>query len=671
MFDAIAPRYDLVNRIMTFRMDVGWRRKTVREPRPARRVDGARPGVRHRRPVPRAGVEGPPPDRRRPVLRDAGRRPHRRAAGARRRPAAPAARRLGRRRDLRLRAAELREPPAVLRRAGPGGRGPAAASRCSRWPSRRTGCCGPGTASTSARSCRWSAALLSDPAAYRYLPRSVAYLPEPAVMLDQLARRRVRRRRPPPPVRRHRPADHRHEVAPDDRVDDRARRHHAARRPTTSTCWRWPAATASCSSGVGPGWPGAASRPASPGRRGRRVRSRRIEVDDEVGVARLRSGGLRRAALPSRARPPSWSCPRWSWGRADDGTRWVTTIAAAGVPPPDVGRRPARRAPLPQPSSVTVAARAARPSGGASWSPGPRRRCATRPTAGSARSCWPARCGVEADVPFDRAGRARAPAPGLPRLLPVPRRRLRRRQPRAAREPHAATSCGPSRWPAPRPRGGDPATDARLAASLLASPTYRHEHQITIDMVLDTLIPWCSYLDYEPEPSVVGVANVQHLATLVEGRLSQPAPSVLELVRGAPPDPGGQRLAPRRGAGLDRGARGLRPRPLRRHGRLGRRRAATAPSRSASAAPTSTAPRPAWSPATASSPTATPTPSSPRPRSSSKPCSAPSPGSDHRLARRRRSRLQMVALATRGLATSEPARIRSAVGWRRRRRPRR
>jgi demethylmenaquinone methyltransferase/2-methoxy-6-polyprenyl-1,4-benzoquinol methylase len=30
MFDAIAPRYDLVNRIMTFRMDVGWRRKAIR-----------------------------------------------------------------------------------------------------------------------------------------------------------------------------------------------------------------------------------------------------------------------------------------------------------------------------------------------------------------------------------------------------------------------------------------------------------------------------------------------------------------------------------------------------------------------------------------------------------------------------------------------------------------
>jgi demethylmenaquinone methyltransferase/2-methoxy-6-polyprenyl-1,4-benzoquinol methylase len=31
MFDAIAPRYDLVNRIMTFRLDVRWRRRAVRQ----------------------------------------------------------------------------------------------------------------------------------------------------------------------------------------------------------------------------------------------------------------------------------------------------------------------------------------------------------------------------------------------------------------------------------------------------------------------------------------------------------------------------------------------------------------------------------------------------------------------------------------------------------------
>jgi demethylmenaquinone methyltransferase/2-methoxy-6-polyprenyl-1,4-benzoquinol methylase len=30
MFDAIAPRYDLVNRVMTFRLDVRWRRTTVK-----------------------------------------------------------------------------------------------------------------------------------------------------------------------------------------------------------------------------------------------------------------------------------------------------------------------------------------------------------------------------------------------------------------------------------------------------------------------------------------------------------------------------------------------------------------------------------------------------------------------------------------------------------------
>jgi len=86
-------------------------------------------------------------------------------------------------------------------------------------------------------------------------------------------------------------------------------------------------------------------------------------------------------------------------------------------------------------------------------------------------------------------------------------------------------------------RTGEPEADQRRAAELLASEKNRVEHQITIDVVHDTLLPWCSYLDAEPAPTVVQAGPVQHLATLVEGRLSRPAPSVLELVAALHPTP--------------------------------------------------------------------------------------------------------------------------------------
>ena len=87
------------------------------------------------------------------------------------------------------------------------------------------------------------------------------------------------------------------------------------------------------------------------------------------------------------------------------------------------------------------------------------------------------------------------------------------------------------------PRSSDPAADQHMGAGLLASTKDRTEHRITIDWLLDTLLPFCSYVDAEPEPTLVSLANVHHLGTRVEGRLSSPPASVLELVAALHPTP--------------------------------------------------------------------------------------------------------------------------------------
>jgi menaquinone-specific isochorismate synthase len=84
---------------------------------------------------------------------------------------------------------------------------------------------------------------------------------------------------------------------------------------------------------------------------------------------------------------------------------------------------------------------------------------------------------------------------------------------------------------------GDPVLDERLAAELQASPKNQIEHRVAIEMVRDTLLPYCSYLDWSPAPSIVKVANVQHLGSQAEGRLSKPTPTVIELMRALQPTP--------------------------------------------------------------------------------------------------------------------------------------
>ncbi len=87
------------------------------------------------------------------------------------------------------------------------------------------------------------------------------------------------------------------------------------------------------------------------------------------------------------------------------------------------------------------------------------------------------------------------------------------------------------------PRSSDPGEDQRSSARLLSSDKDRWEHRVTIEWLLNTLLPFCSFVDAEPEPTIVTLANVHHLGTRVEGRLSSPAASALELVRALHPTP--------------------------------------------------------------------------------------------------------------------------------------
>ncbi len=84
---------------------------------------------------------------------------------------------------------------------------------------------------------------------------------------------------------------------------------------------------------------------------------------------------------------------------------------------------------------------------------------------------------------------------------------------------------------------GDSEIDAQLALELQSSAKNRIEHRAAIEMVRDTLLPYCSYLDWAPEPSIVKVANVQHLGSQADGRLSKPVATVIELVRALQPTP--------------------------------------------------------------------------------------------------------------------------------------
>ena len=79
-------------------------------------------------------------------------------------------------------------------------------------------------------------------------------------------------------------------------------------------------------------------------------------------------------------------------------------------------------------------------------------------------------------------------------------------------------------------RGESPEEDAELGAALAASPKDRWEHDLAVVTVVEALHPLCRTLRIDPEPSLLRLANVQHLATEVVGELSgDPVPDALSI----------------------------------------------------------------------------------------------------------------------------------------------
>ncbi len=186
MFDAIAGRYELVNGIVSLGMDRGWRHRCIdRLELPVGSVvldvacgTGDLSRELDRRLLRPVGVDL--------SLWHARARPLARPPGPRRCPFQPVPGGGLRWRRERLRPAQRHRPRHRCSSNWPASPVPAGASRSSTSLNPRLTSCGWATASGRTTRCRLSDSALSDSAAYRYLPRSFAYLPPASRVVELL-----------------------------------------------------------------------------------------------------------------------------------------------------------------------------------------------------------------------------------------------------------------------------------------------------------------------------------------------------------------------------------------------------------------------------------------------------------------------------------------------------
>ena len=93
-------------------------------------------------------------------------------------------------------------------------------------------------------------------------------------------------------------------------------------------------------------------------------------------------------------------------------------------------------------------------------------------------------------------------------------------------------------------RSADPAVDAHLGEQLLRDRSYREEHAIVARRIERSLRPHAVWVAAAPEPELVQIANIQHLATPIRAQLASPM-DALALAGTMHPTPavGGEPLA--------------------------------------------------------------------------------------------------------------------------------
>jgi isochorismate synthase len=75
-------------------------------------------------------------------------------------------------------------------------------------------------------------------------------------------------------------------------------------------------------------------------------------------------------------------------------------------------------------------------------------------------------------------------------------------------------------------RSSDPAVDDHLGEQLLRSDKDRREHEIVAERIARALRPHAVWVEAAPEPEIVKVANIQHLATPLLAQLAEPRSAV-------------------------------------------------------------------------------------------------------------------------------------------------